>query len=131
MFAEDLKMESTEELKIELKEEVKTETEEVIENEDLNNYEFLDVVLEEGQENVKKDNAKQTLMCDQCGYLAGHPTTLRIHKNSVHKGITHNCEHCDYIAATSSILNIHVGNMHLGIRYKCEDCDYKAGIKGN
>ena len=42
----------------ELKEEIKTETVEVIETEDFKNYEFLDVVLEEEQENMKKDNAK-------------------------------------------------------------------------
>ena len=85
MFAEDLKMESGEEVKNELKEEIKTETVEVIETEDFKNYEFLDVVLEEEQENMKKDNAKQTLICEQCGFWAGHP----IHNKSVNKGIIH------------------------------------------
>jgi hypothetical protein len=108
---------------VEGKEEIKTEV--------FDSYEFLDVVLEEQEENVKSDTSKKTLYCDQCGFLAGHPSTLKTHKNNVHKGISYNCEHCNHAASTSSLLHSHVENKHLGIRYECEDCDYKAGTKGN
>jgi len=107
-------------VKVEVKEEIETETE------DFYKYDYLNVALEE--DNVIEPNS---LFCDQSGFLAGPPSTLKSHINYEHKERKYKCEHCDYAAPTLSILNNHVGNKHLGIKVQCEDCDYMAGSKGN
>merc|ERR1719186_851153 len=108
------------------------------------NYEFVNVILKEEEEEDIQENKFNDILscdvgiikeskhyCDQCEYVTGTPNQLKCHNENAHLGIRYECKDCEYAAATPNQLKIHIENAHLGIRYECKDCEYKATTPGN
>jgi len=80
---------------------------------------------------IRNEGSSKSLQCSQCSFRTGHPSSLRIHMKSVHKGIVHKCQYCGYVTPTSGYLKTHIENKHMGIRHNCPTCEYTAGTRSN
>jgi len=55
---------------------------------------------------------KKRYQCDECDHSSSRSDSLRIHKDSKHKGIRYPCDDCDYDAAHLSSLSKHKKQKH-------------------
>ena len=64
--------------------------------------------------------------CNQCEYLATHPSHLKAHIQAIHEGVKYACNQCEYKATHQSHLKIHIQSKHEGVKYACEQCEQSA-----
>ena len=68
---------------------------------------------------------KKNFLCDQCDYVTGSTTQLKIHIGIKHLGKTktYPCTLCDHVAYYTQSLADHVRRVHSNKRYPCDACD--------
>ena len=78
--------------------------------------------------NVHESVSTTNYKCEECHKKYPTSYTLKMHKQSVHQGVTYACDQCDFGLAYSSQKNLtrHIQSIHKGVRYSCEQCDFKA-----
>ena len=56
-------------------------------------------------------------LCNKCEYVVSRGNYLKIHVDSVHRGVRHQCSPCEFSTTTASSLRFHVKSKHEGIKY--------------
>ena len=59
-------------------------------------------------------------------YIATRAIILKVHVESIHKGVTYPCSQCEFDATTANYLRRHVKSKHKMLRYPCPECEYIA-----
>ena len=75
-----------------------------------------------------KQKAKM-LTCTVCNVNFSGKTNLKMHEESIHKGIKHSCNDCGKQFTQKASLGRHINSVHKGIRYECDQCDKEFSHK--
>ena len=71
-----------------------------------------DSTLESNDENMPK-TIQETKNCEKCKKSFKSKQTLKVHNDSVHKGIKYSCETCGKSFTQKSALSVHMKNLHV------------------
>jgi len=93
------------------------------EDEDEEKYDTKSVFSNKGRRKGKKSNKDRVrCACPHCPETYWSKKYLRVHIDSVHRGIKHPCAECGFLATTKANLRIHNEKVHLGKVFECDQC---------
>ena len=100
----------------------------------LNDTKFVADVASTRQIEVKMEERREKIYCDQCKYKTFKQRYLRDHKLKWHREKKLNCEFCDYKCATKFALSKHMVKKHRELindelDFSCEKCTFKGRSK--
>ena len=76
-------------------------------------------------------NIAQANKCDLCDYVPSKPSnsTIKVHKDAVHFGVTFNCNQCSKVFTTHCNLLKHITEKHNGQKLNCSNCNFNTDSK--
>ena len=63
------------------------------------------------------------MKCNQCDYKTVNKQHLKVHKESIHQGITYPCSLCGYLGTIKQSLKEHERSKHGLWKLNCDLCD--------
>ena len=80
---------------------------------------------------IKIPNEEELYKGEHCDYKTNQKGCIKIHVQSIHKGVKYPCQYCDYQATQVGNLRQHIKSKHEGEKYPCQKCDHQATTSSN